>query len=254
VGHDGGHFGDGGVVGDAGSCSPGSPDQQGCQCTVGQTRACYTGPPSTRNVGTCHDGTQTCIQKTEFGAYGPCTGSVLPGPEDCTSTTDTNCNGMIGCNDPLACPGGCPQLPEAGTCPPPIVDNSGGMRCPNGTVMDASGNCCPCTVADCGSNNTCCAADVCVGDPSCTTCSGSTLPALCNGNVDVDCDDFPEDCDQLCCPCKPSSCQTCPGNEVPCDDGTGTLVCTDVSSNDNQCGACDTVCSAPEHCVNGWCQ
>jgi hypothetical protein len=120
--------------------------------------------------------------------------------------------------------------------------------------MDPNGNCCPCTVSDCATNNSCCSATVCHGDPACATCTTSTLPAVCNGNVDLDCDDFDEDCDQLCCPCKPASCQICPGDQVPCDDGTGTLVCTDVTSNDNQCGACDTSCFAPEHCVNGWCQ
>jgi hypothetical protein len=261
-GGDVGSFGHDGGGADAGNCNPAAPDQTGCRCTtVGQARACYLGPPGTRGVGACHDGTQTCLQNNEFGEYGPCTGVTPPGPEGCTSTVDSNCNGLIGCADPKACPGGCPVdagpdvvVPDSGTtCVPPIVSNSG-ERCPNGYVLGPNGDCCPCAATDCATNNACCAAPACAGDPSCATCAGSTLPAICNGNVDVDCDDFTEDCDQLCCPCKPSTCQACPTNQVPCDDGTGTLVCTDVTGNDLQCGACDTTCSAPQHCVNGWCQ
>jgi hypothetical protein len=252
---------DAAAAGDGGGCSPGSPDQNGCSCTPGETRACYTGPAPSRNVGACHDGTQTCVKSGEFGNYGPCTGAVTPGPETCSSTTDTNCNGKVGCADPVACPGGCAVDAgidvgvDAGGCAPPIISPGGGYRCPVGTILGPTDQCCPCTVDDCATNNTCCSADVCGGNPACATCGMSTLPALCNGNVDVDCDDFPEDCDQLCCPCKPSSCMTCPTpNEVPCDDGTGNMVCTDVTSNDNQCGACDTACISPQHCVSGWCQ
>jgi len=248
--HDGGTGG-----GDAGRCGPGSPDQVGCKCTIGTGIACYPGPAATRHVGACKDGTQTCQQDNEFGSYGPCTGAVLPGPETCTSTVDANCNGLVGCADPTACPGGCPvdAGPDTGACAPPISSDTG-IRCPNGTVLDATGNCCPCTAADCATNNACCVADVCKNTAACATCSTSTLPAVCKGQVDLDCDDFPEDCDQLCCPCKPASCQSCPGDQVPCDDGTGTLVCTDVTSNDSMCGACDTSCSGTTHCVNGWCQ
>src|SRR5262249_43785475 len=63
---DGGGFvgdGGGGPPGDSGvACNPTSEDLQGCNCpSAGTTRACYTGDPKTRNVGTCKDGTQTCV-------------------------------------------------------------------------------------------------------------------------------------------------------------------------------------------------
>jgi hypothetical protein len=52
------------------------------------TQACYTGPVATRNVGVCSDGSQTCAA----GAWGACSGQVLPGSEMC-NTADDDCDG-----------------------------------------------------------------------------------------------------------------------------------------------------------------
>lgn len=58
-----------------------SQDQLGCDCTPGTSRACYTGPAGTRGVGSCHDGTQTCLSQGELtGTYDVCVGAVT----DCT--------------------------------------------------------------------------------------------------------------------------------------------------------------------------
>ncbi len=52
----------------------------GCSCTpsVGdggaETVGCWTGPPSMRNVGACHDGTEQCVQTGESAQWGPCQG------------------------------------------------------------------------------------------------------------------------------------------------------------------------------------
>ena len=104
-------FGDGGV-----SCVPGSTNQQGCPCAQGQTIACYTGDPSTRGVGSCRDGTQTCtagalapnsatvhiMAGTDGGSsdygYGPCVGEVLPTAAD-SCTADAGA-----CSSPVAAP------------------------------------------------------------------------------------------------------------------------------------------------------
>ena len=248
------------------NCNPSSPDENGCHCQAGQTHACYTGNPLTRGVGACKDGTQTCMVTGEQGNFGPCTGEVLPVPETghCSSTIDTNCDGKVGCADPdCANDPACmmmpppPPPPDAGSvCVPPMTSSFGGLRCPDGTVYNILTNmCCPCTSLDCGTNQSCCAASVCAGDPSCASCSGMPLDPICNGLVDQDCDDFPEDCDQLCCPCKPAgTCMVCQSGFVPCDDGFGNLVCTDVSSNPQQCGACDYACVGTQQCVKGWCQ
>jgi alpha-tubulin suppressor-like RCC1 family protein len=100
--------------GTATSCDPSSADETGCACAEGASRSCYTGQPTSRGVGACHDGTQTCVGM-ELGQYSSCTGEALAGSEDCSSTTDDNCNGKIGCADPVACPGGCPGLPAPPT-------------------------------------------------------------------------------------------------------------------------------------------
>jgi len=70
-------------------CSSTALNQTGCTCaTVGQSVACYTGPPGTRGMGSCMDGTQVCQSRGEFNAFGPCTGQVLPSsPTACGSFT-----------------------------------------------------------------------------------------------------------------------------------------------------------------------
>ena len=72
--------GDGGLAGfgDASNCSSG-PDFAGCPCQVGQVVACYTGPPSTRGLGLCRDGAQTCLSSGELAStFGPCLGETVP--------------------------------------------------------------------------------------------------------------------------------------------------------------------------------
>jgi hypothetical protein len=72
-----------------GSCTSSSTDEQGCGCAAGQTHACYTGPASTRGVGICHDGTQTCQAQGEFNGFGPCLGQVVSTSlAGCTPTHD----------------------------------------------------------------------------------------------------------------------------------------------------------------------
>jgi hypothetical protein len=60
------------------------------KCTAGQTQSCYTGPSETEGVGSCQAGTQAC----ENGAWGECTGEVVPTAEVCNSLDD-NCNGDV---------------------------------------------------------------------------------------------------------------------------------------------------------------
>jgi len=126
-------FGDGGVI-----CTSGSPNQQGCPCTQGQTIACYTGDPATRGVGSCHDGTQTCTagalqvnsagvhllsSPTDNYGYGPCVGEVLPSATD--SCTPADAGDAATCiadlqNDPANCGscghGCCGGACKAGVC------------------------------------------------------------------------------------------------------------------------------------------
>jgi hypothetical protein len=96
------------VAGMAGTCTPGAPVAETCNnldddcnnVVDGITRACYSGAPATRGVGTCRDGTQTCTA----GAWGAaCPGEVLPTAENCTNSLDDDCDGTVndgcsGCN------------------------------------------------------------------------------------------------------------------------------------------------------------
>jgi hypothetical protein len=84
-----------------GACGPGTSecsDGGGPICRPAHTtQACYTGAAGTQAVGTCKDGTQSCI-----GALGACTGQVVPAAhDDCFTATDNDCNGTVG--------NGCPQ-------------------------------------------------------------------------------------------------------------------------------------------------
>src|SRR5206468_4370720 len=67
-------------------CS-GTPDDRAapsvCECRNGATQSCYTGPPETRGVGTCQDGTQTCTD----GHFGDCAGQIAPVPNACAQAS-----------------------------------------------------------------------------------------------------------------------------------------------------------------------
>jgi hypothetical protein len=269
-------------------CSATSQDQAGCACgNAGETRACYTGDPKTRHVGTCADGTQTCARRGEFQTWSDCTGDITPQKEGCPSTFDTNCNGKVGCEDPQcatnpvcntgctdgqtrACYDGPANTENVGTCKDgkqtcvngkwpttctgevtPTQENccdaldhncngfagcwdlfscatsqccqtqcqnplDPGCVCPKGSgdtetcpvgdhVIHKGGpfggtdECCPCT--DCNDIN-CCGTDACKNSSACSGLTCKPLPPSCNGQVDSDCDDFPEDCDEPCCLCS----------------------------------------------------
>ena len=69
-----------------------------CACVPFSTASCYSGPMNTLNVGICKAGTQTCnVQGT---AYGPCMGDVVPQAENCGTSGDDDCDGVVndGCN------------------------------------------------------------------------------------------------------------------------------------------------------------
>ncbi len=68
---------------------------EGCSCTNGMSRACYTGPVGTSGVGRCRGGTQSCAG----GTWGTCSGQTLPGTEVCGNMIDEDCDGSD-----LACP------------------------------------------------------------------------------------------------------------------------------------------------------
>jgi hypothetical protein len=63
-----------------------------CMCTAGSMIICYDGPLNTQHVGTCKDGTKTCL--ADGTGYGPCANEVKPNPVDtCGDNLDDNCDG-----------------------------------------------------------------------------------------------------------------------------------------------------------------
>jgi len=191
---------------------PGCATQAACQtgCTNGQQRPCYTGPSGTDGVGTCHGGMQTCA-----GGQWPstCTGQVTPTAEDCTDAKDHDCNHLPGCLDLFACILS-PACMSTCTTPDPMcvcpMGSGDTATCPGnmhgitvGATLTNPGmtECCPCTASDCG-DPACCDKAVCAGNAKCAGLTCAPLPSSCNGRVNADCDDFPEDCDEPCCPCR----------------------------------------------------
>lgn len=80
---------------------------EGCYCIVGTTQACFSGDPSKRKVGQCHDGTQTCKpgsmrngRASVYGTWGECVGEQLPA---LTETCDKEDNTCDGCKDHNLC-------------------------------------------------------------------------------------------------------------------------------------------------------
>lgn len=51
---------------------------EGCECRVGETKSCYSGPAGTEGVGLCKAGKQTCIAAQGGPTWGGCVGQVIP--------------------------------------------------------------------------------------------------------------------------------------------------------------------------------
>ncbi|MEZ4232155.1 MAG: hypothetical protein R3B89_23465 [Polyangiaceae bacterium] len=85
-----GTAGSSGVGASAGSggSSVGGAGGSSASCTSG-TQPCFSGDPQLIDVGLCTAGLQSC----DSGAWGACTGEVLPDIEDCALPTDENCDG-----------------------------------------------------------------------------------------------------------------------------------------------------------------
>jgi hypothetical protein len=286
---DGGLVGDGGAPGDAAgiACNPTSADLQGCNCSQpGASRACYSGDPKTRNVGTCKDGTQKCVAQNEFATWGPCTGQTLPAPPICDGTLDTSCNGKTGCSNPLCtntpvCNTGCTDgqtrpcydgptgTENRGVCKDGTQTCSGGKwgSCV-GEVLPQPQNCCDAIDHACNGlpgclnlfaciTASCCQSSCDAGatDPGCVCMTGSGDTATCpRGDHYVHKGGLPGT--DECCPCTASSCgdYNCCGESI-C---AGSSACSNVtcrplppSCNDQVSADCDDF---PEDCDEPCCE
>ncbi|WP_437732433.1 hypothetical protein [Sorangium sp. So ce1335] len=131
-------------------------------CSAGEEEPCYPGPAGTEGVGACKAGVRRC--QPDGQAFGACEGAVVPGPEDCGTSGDDDCDGETNEAD-----AGC-------VCEPGQIEAC--YNGPDGT--DGVGLC---------------AAGLRVCDISGTAwrpCSGEITPAreTCTDETDEDCDGF----------------------------------------------------------------
>jgi hypothetical protein len=200
---------------------------EGCSCSPGDLRACYTGPSSTRGVGECRDGTQTCMDADGGTAWGPCTGEVLPAAPTCGR--DTACDGM-----PFE---GCACMPGAT------------RSCYDGPAGTQGVGICHAGTQTCNLVGTDASWGPCVGEvlPAPDMCDG--IDRLCNGSPDMGCG----------CPAGTMrSCYSGPaGTEGVglCHAGTQTCMTSSTGGVWGACvgqvlPSCDT-CDGLDHLCNG---
>ncbi len=271
------------------SCTPGTPGaelcdasgldencdgqvDEGCNCTNGQTRACYGGPMGTQGVGVCLAGTQTCTG----GNWGACAGQVLPGTEACNGLDD-DCDaqldegfGTISCGTGVcartvqACASGAPQSCSPGPAGTEAC-NSLDDDC-DGQVDEGLGT------LSCGVGTCARIVPACVGGAAQTCVPGAAGTEVCDG-LDNDCDGTADDAlgnlscgvgacartvsacvggtPQACTPGAPAA-EACNSVDDDCDgqvdDGFGPVSCG--------VGAClrtvqSCVAGAPQACTPG---
>ncbi len=237
-------------------------DDSDCNCTDGDTQACYSGPAGTEGVGACAGGTQTCAS----GAFGACDGEVTPTDEVCNGVDD-DCNGTVddnatdcssdevcymascvpACTSSTECSGGNRCYPNPGRCtddPCAGVTCAGGQSCYQGSCFD------DCTTdADCSGGDTCfdgrCAANACDGVECATedVCVNGACKTACTTEAD--------------CPsgiCRDGHCATGPCDGVVCGDSEicygGT--CFEKCSTDAECTG-DKLCLEGQRCAEATC-
>ncbi|HEX8438743.1 MAG TPA: hypothetical protein VF697_26790, partial [Archangium sp.] len=211
---------------------------EGCPCTYGETRSCYSGATGTQGVGLCRAGVQRCY----FDAYGKtfwsatCEGEVLPKPEDCSRPADEDCSGdnaMCGCT-----PG------EKRSCYSGPTGTSGVGLCRAGTqTCNATGNW--------------------------GTCLGQVIPRpveLCTTSGDDNCDgQSNENPPCVCTPQEKKSCYSGPtgtsgvgacraGTQSCNTSGTAweTACAAEVLPSYERCDGTDTDCDGQSACTGHW--
>ncbi|HEY2745542.1 MAG TPA: hypothetical protein VGL86_12990 [Polyangia bacterium] len=204
-------------------------------CAVGNS--CPCGPTMcTFPEVCCNSMTGTCANTGDDNANCGACGHACVAPLACANGACT-CNGAICAAGDTCCTTGC-----ANTTNDPANCGACGKSCLAGEVC--SGGQCVCGSSMCAAGQLCCTA---MGTTAACTTQSPTNCGACGHQCKPG-----ESCTNSACSCNGGA--ACTGNEICCPGGSAAGAgCSDISTDPNHCGDCNTRCTSGDACVMGKC-